>query len=111
MTKVPANWGELPEGSAVSVFDVLNTNFNHLYVLAADKKSAMAVACSANHILDTREIHEDYYFRAADEVDLTKDKNLQPFTAAIQQAIARRLQGTLRFSGDQLFVGDELIGV
>ena len=109
MTKCRANWGALPEGSAVSIFDVINTAFKHLYVIAPDEKTAMAVACSANHVLGTHEIHEDHYFRAPHKVDPADDKNLQPHQNAIQLAMARRLQGTLHFDRGRLFVGDEVI--
>jgi len=109
MTKCRANWGALPEGVTVKIFKVVNTSFKHLYVIAQDEQSAMAVACSANHILGTEEIHGDYYFRAAWRVDPTEDKNLQEFVKPIQMAIARRLQGTLHIDNGQVFVGCEVI--
>jgi hypothetical protein len=109
MVKCRANWGALPEGSTVSIFDVVNTAFKHLYVIAQDEKSAMAVASSANHVLGTDEIHGDYYFRAAEKVDPTQEKNLRQFAEAINLAMARRLQGTLHFDDGQVSVGDEVI--
>lgn len=109
MVKCRANWGALPEGTTVSVFDVVNIAFKHLYVLAQDEKSAMAVACSSGHVLGTDEIHNDYYFRAPHKVDPAQDKNLQLFAGAIQWAMNRRLQGTLHVENGQILVGNEVI--
>jgi hypothetical protein len=109
MVKVRANWGSLPEGSTVSVFDVVNTGFKHLYVIAQDERTAMAVARSANHVLGQGEIHEDYYFRAARKIDPEQDRNLQPFSQGIRLAAARRLQGTLHIDDGQVWAGDEVI--
>ena len=109
MAKCRVNWGAVPEGSSVSVFEVTNTSMKHLFVIAENEKSAMAIAHTANHVFGTHEIHEDNYFRAAHGVNALENNTLLPFSDAIELAIARRLQGTLHFDNAQLSVGNEVI--
>ena len=110
MVKCRVNRGPLPEGLTVAIFQVVNTAFKHIYVIAEDEKSAMGVAWAANHVHGNHEIHEDYYFRAAHKVNLDKDKNLQKFSVALELAMDRRLVGTLHFDDDRVWVGEEVIG-
>lgn len=109
MAKVRVNWGALPEGEAVFVFDVINTAFKHQFVLAKDSETAMRVAYSAGHVMDYSEIHEDYYFRAPHKIELSQHKVLREYENVIQRAIERRLQGTLHIDGNEVCLGSEAI--
>src|SRR5690242_1613909 len=100
MAKVRVNWGPAPEGCSVKLFTVWNTNHNCLQVFARDSKTAMSIACTANHVYGTSTKIADNYSRIVDEVK-------PPYTGAIQLAVARRLEGTVHFEDDQLFVGYE----
>jgi len=104
-----ANWGELPVGESVTVFDVINTQFRHLFVIAKDAQTAMSVAQSSGHIRGTEEIHNDYYFRSPTPIDFASHQQLGEHADAIQVALNRRLQGTLHLIDGQVVVGNEVI--
>ena len=109
MGKVWANWGSLPEGESVAVYDVINTNFKHVFVVAKDAQTAMSVAQSSGHTRGVEEIHNDYYFRTATLIDFETHKKLREYSSIIKIVLNRRLQGTLHVIECQVLVGNEVI--
>jgi hypothetical protein len=104
-----ANWGELPFGNSVYVFNEINTARRSLFVLAKDKETAMAVACSSGHTRGTATLLRDYYSRNVWLVEPKSDKHLRNHLEQLERASSRRLQGTIHIMGDMLKIGNEII--
>jgi len=107
MAKVRVNWGPAPEDCSVSLFAVYNTAHRSLYVLARDWRTAMSVAYTANHVYDPSPKMAETYGRHVEEVKGPYSSELLAHWKSIEQAIARRVEGTVHFEGDHISVGTE----
>lgn len=107
MTKVHVYW-EAAEVGQVSVFGIYNTSHNCLYVLARDADEAMNIAYTANHVYGTMPIIWSDYGRHAFKVQCLPSE-LDAFSEAIDQALSKRLRGTLHVDGDVLKLGNLVI--
>ena len=109
MVKVRVNWGAATEDRTVKLFEVFNTSHNRLYVLAPDRRTAMLIAHTANHVYDPSEKIALDYSRTVNEVKSACQSELLEHWKCIQKAIARRLQGTIHFDEGRLSIGDEIV--
>lgn len=103
MAKVAVNWGSTDD-CPVKLFDVTNTSFISLYVLARDEKTAMSIAHTANHIYDPAPISADQYFRNAREIKGPFSGRFEP----LERAISQRIEGTVHFENGLLYIGSQV---
>lgn len=95
--------------SSVQLYEVYNTAHRSLLVLAPDKSTALDIAYNANHthwILDRK---DKSYPHVAEVREPLNQGKLANCGAAIQTAIAERLQGTVHLEGDHVCVGYQIV--
>ncbi|MGQ0590276.1 MAG: hypothetical protein ACT4N8_12225 [Sphingosinicella sp.] len=108
MTKCRVNWGRSEDGEAVRLWEIYNTSFNNLFVLAKDRNEALSIAHAAGHIYYTTNTLFDQGRRAY-EVTGPSSNMSNSHWDMVQLAINRRVQGTVHFDGEQVAVGREVI--
>jgi hypothetical protein len=108
MAKVRVNWGRRADEGLVHLYEVTNTSFNKLYVLAHDEQRAMAIAHSANHIYSPEPISDDHYFRNVKEIKSPIPSELVVCKNSIDRAISERVEGTIHLENNQFSIGGEV---
>ena len=108
--KVGVNLGPAQKEDAVRVFQVKNTSWKYLYVLALDEQEALSIAWTAGHIYTSI---QDSVFkenrRYADEVKSPIiNSDLERLWSCVCAARARGVRGTLEFRNDHVLIGAEM---
>ena len=107
MAKVPV--GPIYSKEPVRLYEVYNTAHRSLPVLALDERAATEIAYAANHVHNLGFFRKDRNYPHVAEVKRPLRGKFAECSQAIQEAIARRLQGTVRLNGGGITVGNELI--
>ena len=110
MTKVRVNWGPTTDGSPVRLFQVYNTAYRNLHVLAPDERTAIEIAYTANHIHRIWDRKDKSYPHAAEVRNPSNDPRLAYHADLIEIAISQRLRGSVHIDGEKLYVGSQLVG-
>ena len=109
MTKVRVNRGSCDEENVVKLFSVYNTAHNELLVLARDTNSAMSIAYQANHIHYMGFSRKDQIYPHFHEIEKPWKGKFTDCWEAIQNAISRRMEGTVQLDEGFITVGHEAV--
>ena len=109
MSKVPVNWGATAHDRSVKLYEIYNTAHQSLLVLAPDRDTALKIAHTANHVHWVWPRKDTSYPHVAELHDPFSRGRFADSRDSITIAIDRRLQGTVHFNDERVFVGEEAI--